>query len=495
MKDVFDESGLSSCYDQDRLSAAARFWPVIAQGVPAWPTVGAGQRAIILGGGVAGLCAAYSLRQAGFAPIVLESAGRAGGRFLTCRDTFDGQYAELGVTRIPESHALTLAYVRHFGLPLVAYPKVDTRQLYVVDGLGFKSGFQAASEYPKELSLTENEALCDAESLHHIYTAALLAKIGSPADPGWPSPLLRSQLGNRTFYECLASHGASHAAREICRAYDGTEIDVFDAIGWLANMRRDTSGAVSLAIPGGNDQLTTAFAHALGECVQTSAQVKWVRRSGHGVTVGYTRNGRSEQIDGDVVVCAVPHRVLADLDFDPPLTSAKLAAVLAVPTLAVVRLNFQFSRRFWNLDEGLRGLLVACTTSPIERLWDLSLLQPGERGILSAYVQHRNAALLDELPTDQARIEYGLSILSTFLPAAREYFLRGSCHSWQKSSGGGGWAVYLPGQLDLLQSLQRAEGRIHFAGDHTSLYVGWVQGAIESAHCAVAEIIARRVTE
>jgi len=63
--------------------------------------------------------------------------------------------------------------------------------------------------------------------------------------------------------------------------------------------------------------------------------------------------------------------------------------------LAVTRLNFQFSRRFWNLDEGLRGLAVACTTSPIERLWDTSILQSGDRGILTAYVQHRNADRLD----------------------------------------------------------------------------------------------------
>lgn len=33
----------------------------------------------------------------------------------------------------------------------------------------------------------------------------------------------------------------------------------------------------------------------------------------------------------------------------------------------------------------------------------------------------------------------------------------------------------------------RAEGRIHFAGEHTSLYSGWMQGALESAQRAAAE--------
>ncbi|WP_437595075.1 FAD-dependent oxidoreductase [Sorangium sp. So ce1000] len=42
----------------------------------------------------------------------------------------------------------------------------------------------------------------------------------------------------------------------------------------------------------------------------------------------------------------------------------------------------------------------------------------------------------------------------------------------------------------LLADLQRGEGRVVFAGDHTCLYTGWAQGALESAHFATAEVIA-----
>lgn len=52
----------------------------------------------------------------------------------------------------------------------------------------------------------------------------------------------------------------------------------------------------------------------------------------------------------------------------------------------------------------------------------------------------------------------------------------------------GAWSSPRPG--DLVRGFAvwgRAEGRIHFAGEHTSLYSGWMQGALESAQRAAAE--------
>jgi monoamine oxidase len=42
--------------------------------------------------------------------------------------------------------------------------------------------------------------------------------------------------------------------------------------------------------------------------------------------------------------------------------------------------------------------------------------------------------------------------------------------------------------LALLPHLARAEGRVHFAGDHTSAGPGWMQGAVESGLRAAQEI-------
>jgi len=48
---------------------------------------------------------------------------------------------------------------------------------------------------------------------------------------------------------------------------------------------------------------------------------------------------------------------------------------------------------------------------------------------------------------------------------------------------------FKPGQMTAwLPHIARAEGRIHFAGEHASTQPGWMEGALESADRVVAEI-------
>jgi monoamine oxidase len=57
---------------------------------------------------------------------------------------------------------------------------------------------------------------------------------------------------------------------------------------------------------------------------------------------------------------------------------------------------------------------------------------------------------------------------------------------WQR----GAFALHTPGQIGFLDTLAQAEGRVHFAGEHTSLWTGWMQGALESARRVIREISA-----
>jgi len=483
----------TSVYDRARLAAAEGMMPALWEGVPSWRNVGAGRRIVVIGGGIAGLCAAWSLQKAGFQPIILERTGRIGGRFLTDRTTFGDQYAEFGVTRIPDTHLLTLNYIRHFGLPLAEYQHVGARQLYYVMRQSFLSTSLGTADYPDDLALEPDERKLDAESLRRMITARAFPIIGDPRDFGWPSARVCQSLPAETFYRSLDRLDASEAAKRICLAYDGTEILAMDAIVWLGNQHLDGHWQRSYAIPGGNDQLTDAFARELGEnAILKRARVEQVVSHDDKVTVSFVReDGERHTIEGSYAVCTVPHKVLAEIDFHPRLSAAKSQAVETTDMFKCTRLNFQFSRRFWNLDEGVRGLIVACTDTPIERLWDLTSIQPGDKGILAAYVQNDNAAMLDELPSEEAQIEFGLQQIERFFPSARRFFEKGRSFSWHKQPGvHGGWPIFVPGQTARIAALARAEGRVRFAGDHTCVYAGWVQGALESAHFAVAEIIA-----
>jgi len=107
--------------------------PAVAAGLEIPRESGSGKTVVILGAGVAGLCAAYELDQAGYDCVILEADHRLGGRSLTVRrgDVFreidgpaqqcafdEGLYLNVGPGRIPHHHVHVIDYCRRFGVSL-----------------------------------------------------------------------------------------------------------------------------------------------------------------------------------------------------------------------------------------------------------------------------------------------------------------------------------------------------------------------------------------
>ena len=94
---------------------------------------GKGTKVVILGGGIAGLVAAYELRALGYECTLLEARERPGGRNWTVRggdkvDFLDGttqsctweqgHYQNFGPARLPSIHKTILGYCRKLGVEL-----------------------------------------------------------------------------------------------------------------------------------------------------------------------------------------------------------------------------------------------------------------------------------------------------------------------------------------------------------------------------------------
>jgi monoamine oxidase len=91
-------------------------------------------KVIIIGAGMAGLCAAYELEQRGHTVTILEAeAEHLGGRVRTMRFA-DGQYGELGAMRIPANHHLTRQYIGKFGLTLRPFIQYNPNAYYYAHG-------------------------------------------------------------------------------------------------------------------------------------------------------------------------------------------------------------------------------------------------------------------------------------------------------------------------------------------------------------------------
>ena len=87
---------------------------------------------------------------------------------------------------------------------------------------------------------------------------------------------------------------------------------------------------------------------------------------------------------------------------------------------------------------------------------------------------------------ENERIETTLKQLDPIFSGLRENFERGLSKCWKEDE----WSRGAWGFVDLsdIVTASKPEGRIHFAGEHLSPHVSWVQGALWSTLQAVKEI-------
>ena len=111
------------------------------------------------------------------------------------------------------------------------------------------------------------------------------------------------------------------------------------------------------------------------------------------------------------------------------------------------------------------------------------------RAILEAHIGKDEARRLAEV-SEEERITFALDQMETLFPGIREHFEGGTSHSWVTDRWTkGGYSVLAPGQVfSLLPHIARPEGRVYFAGEHTSGMSASMEGALESGNRVAREV-------
>jgi monoamine oxidase len=116
----------------------------------------------------------------------------------------------------------------------------------------------------------------------------------------------------------------------------------------------------------------------------------------------------------------------------------------------------------------------------------------GHRGILGAYLRGRIAEQVTSL-APRERERFVLDRMEHVHPGLTEQFETGASYSWIEDPWARGAGVeFHPGQMPrYYQTLRAPEGRIFFAGEYTSAWSSWMNGALESGERAATAIAAR----
>ncbi|SNS80293.1 monoamine oxidase [Streptosporangium subroseum] len=222
-----------------------------------------------------------------------------------------------------------------------------------------------------------------------------------------------------------------------------------------------------------------------------------------------TPQGRAETFEADLAIITIPFSALRHVEIAPALSYQKRRAVIELHYDSATKVLLEFSRRWWEFTEqdwkrelGSRyrpGSLShvagggSVTDNANRFIYFPSHPVPGSDGgvVLASYAWADDATRWDSMD-DAERYGYALRGLQEVHGdrIVEFYTGRGQTQSWLRNRYAfGEAAVFTPGQMtEIHPAIAVPEGRLHFAGEHTSLKHSWIEGALESAVRTALEV-------
>ncbi|MBI4889641.1 MAG: FAD-dependent oxidoreductase [Acidobacteria bacterium] len=440
----------------------------------------AAKRVLIAGAGMAGLASALQLVRRGYDVTIFEGQGRPGGRVQTLREGLaPGLTAETGATRIPDTHFLTLSYAREFGLALEPFHAPVGLDTFHVRGQDLTVRNGKEPEWP--LNLTAEERKLGREGMAAKYFGPAVAQaVKQNRLRQVPDAVMAQDEG--PIAEYLKKRGLSADAVELVNfgfaTTFGAGLTFLDAVSEHVEKSY-------FHIAGGNDKLPFALAERLGARIRYGHRIVAMEQSDSSATLIVEHEGERQKHTAPHLICALPFSVTGGLFEGARLPAQKQELTAGMPYLASDKIFLQMRRQFWR-EKGRNGF--AYTDLLSERFWALGPAEAEKRGLLISYTIGPKAEKLDKM-TARDRLAVTLADAEQVFPGAREHFESVRVKSWAADPWVRGLSPdYGPGQLKRIAAAAQREGRIHFAGEHTSRWTGWIQGALDSAHRVVDEI-------
>ena len=424
--------------------------------------------AIVVGGGLAGLTAAYELQNKGWQVTLLEAKPGMGGRSGLATSEWIGN---------SKAQPTLNQYLDTFKLTTLPAPEFVRTPGYLIDGEYFSAADLATKQPATAEALKRYEKTLD----------DLARSISDPENPAANSTLFAlDQLNVSTWLDKLQ---LPTTARQLVNQQIRTRYDEPSRLSLLyfAQQTRVYRGVNdrdlrAARLPGGSPVLAQAFVKQL-KTIKTSAPVSAIIQDKDGVTVKVGAVGYS----ADYVVLAVPLRALAKIQMTPGLDNQHLAALKGTNYGWRDQLLLKFKTPVWESRARMSGEIYSNTG--LGMLWIEPALKGGANVVIN--LSGDNARLLQAFG-DKQMVDQVLIRLHAFYPQARGAFTGYEVRRYSADAGmGGAYLAYGPGQISKYWRLwERPVQRVAFAGEHTdALYPGTLEGALRSGQRAANQVV------
>ena len=489
----------------------------------------------VLGGGVAGMSAAFELRKLGADITILEaSMDRIGGRIYTYYFDEDGKlYVEFGAMRIPVSHETSWHYINLFHLDTETKTTPYRNNFLYAHNTRLRTTDSVEQYlYPKYELTPQEKATPWNEIMDFAFgyqirklppeVRAEMLQILPEYSPEY-QPLL-----NLSIRQYLESIGLSQGAISLITATTPMTGAILD-ISYSEALGEDyTIDFINTyGIQGGFVKLPLAFYQSFQNAypAQYSAippsligtvayrpgsYVTGIYQSAYRdkVVIRYRYQGEPKDSAEvfDYVVCTLPFSALREVEIKPFFRNQKMQAIYEFNYVDAQKTAFLCNRRFWERDAPYGNILggISFTDLPIQ-----SIIYPNDHNycpedtcsseepgvLISSYNINQQAVRLGN-QEEQRRYQvirenveevHGLprGFLNSIVDSSK------TVDWYHEPNFRGGLASALPGQknslsYDMIQP--EYNNRVFFAGEHISAKHAWIQGSLSTGKAAANHI-------
>ena len=448
-----------------------------------------GDPVVIVGAGIAGLTAAWRLRQAGMRVRVFEAQNRIGGRMLSLRDHFpDGQVIELGGELIDSNHVRIRALAAELALPLDDLLGGDAAaDTWFFDGRRITEHEIVAAFVPVAAAIERDLALAgDGDLDYHDgnpqFRALDALSIAQWLDRNGVSGWLRELIDVAYTTEMGLEIGEQSALNLL--TFIGTgDADTFKVFG---------ESDERFHVRGGNDLVPQRLAAKLDDAIETGSVLEAIRGNGDGsYALSFRRGSASSTVAARQAILALPFTLLRKVRIELPLPAVKRRAIDMLAYGSNAKLMIGYDRRVWREAHGANG--ASMSDLPYQTTWETTRKQPGIGGVLTNFTGGRHGLELGQ-GTQKAQADAATAALERVFPGvaaaragAREVRFHWPSHPWTLGS----YACFRPGDwAGLRGAMGESVGGLHFAGEHCALDTqGFMEGGCESGETAANAVL------
>lgn len=478
-------------------------------GVPEISAAPKGATILVLGAGIAGLIAAYELKQAGYKVKILDYNNRVGGRAWTLRGGdeytelggfaqkcgFDkGLYINPGPWRIPHHHQAYLHYAQKFGVEMQPFQQFN-QNAYLHNSQAFDGKPMRYREIFADFRGYTNELL--AKSISQDQLDQSITKENKEmileAVREWGGLDKNYRYAGRTpssYRGWATPPGATHdGIPSTPLKFD----DVLSSNLWSAlNSHFDIEYSSTIFQPvGGMDMLPKAIAKQLNSEIQLNSKVTEIIQDDKGVTVTYTdmADGNKEKIEkADWCVCTIPFSVLAQIKNN--LSEKVQEGIAAVHYNTGFKAGLQFKRRFWEEDEQIYGGITYTDLKIGQISYPSSdFFSKGKGVVLGSYLFGINSLDMSARSPED-RLQRVLDDFQKIHPQAKDEFDNGISVAWHRHPGSlGCHGIWTEATREkYFKDISTMDNRIVLAGEHVSYIPAWQEGSILSTLEAIRQL-------